>query len=230
MFTIFGKFAVVFCLVLCAVPITIAQARQGESRTAGIVADYMVARVNGQLVTYSDVVWQLALQPTTPIEPLRTDDLNRALKLIIDQRLILQEAEKLPNVHGEEKEVEAALAELVRQFPSQEELRRRMTRVGLTSERLREIVHDRVDIDKYVDFRFRSFTVVSQKEVESYYRGVYVPRFRARAPGSIIPALETARVEIERTLTEEKIESSIQEFLDELRQRAEIVILRPIQP
>src|SRR6476620_6749461 len=63
------------------------------------VVDKMVATVNasGQtrcqvcLITYSDLLWQLALQPTTVLANPSSDDLNRALSLVIDQRLILQE-------------------------------------------------------------------------------------------------------------------------------------------
>lgn len=216
-------FLVIYVLSLTGTAQTQAQ-RQARSE----VVDYMAATVNGELITYTDVVWQLALEPDKPINPPRVNDLNRSLELIIDQRLILQEAQRLPSMHAEDKEVEVALAELVRHFTSQEELRRRMTSVGLTSERLREIVHERVDIEKYLDFRFRNFVVVTAKEIEGYYRDVYVPRFRARSPGSIVPTLETARQEIDRTLTESKIESSMQEFLDSARQRAEIVILHPI--
>ncbi|HEY9501382.1 MAG TPA: hypothetical protein VIR01_07140, partial [Pyrinomonadaceae bacterium] len=64
--------------------------------------DKMVATVNAgvstEMITYSDLVWQLALQPNTPLENPTSDDLNRAMRLLIDQRLILQEAEKLPTI------------------------------------------------------------------------------------------------------------------------------------
>ena len=218
----------VLLLTLFALPVMTAGQTKQSDPSGGVVVDYMVATVNGELITYSDLVWQLALQTNTPIEPPRAEDLKRAFELLIDQRLIFQEAQKLPHIHAEDKEVEVALAELARHFSSQEELRQRMTRVGLTSARLREIVHERVDIEKYLNFRYRSFVVVTPKAIEDYYRESYVPRFRARSPGTIVPQLEKVRAEIEHTLTETRIESSIQGFLDESRQRAEIVILRPI--
>lgn len=212
------------CVSMVAPSTISGQAALRENNTA--LVDYTVATVNEQLITYSDVVWQLALQPNTPIEPARSEDLQRGLSLLIVQRLILQEANKLPNLHGDDKEVEAELSELVRHFSSQTEFRQRMIRVGLNSERLREIVHDRVDIEKYLDFRFRSFVVVRPKEIESYYTETYLGRFRARSPGAIVPWLEQMRTEIEKTLTEEKIEASMAAFLEEVRQKAEIVILR----
>lgn len=215
-------------LLLSLLPLGITAKAQETTRNRVVVIDKMVATVNGELITYSDLLWQLALQPDSPLDNPRAEDLTRSLNRLIDQRLIAQEAQKLPHIHADDKEVEAALTELVRHFSSQEELRQRMTRVGLTSEKLREIVHERVDIEKYLDFRFRSFVVVTAKEIEAYYRDAFVPRFRARSPGAIVPQLEQARAEIERTLTESKIESSMQGFLDDTRQRAEIVILHPV--
>ena len=187
----------------------------------------MVATVNGQLITYSDLIWQLALEPDTPLDSPKADDLKRALELLIDQRIIYREAELLPHMHAEDKEVEPALAELVRRFPSQAEFQRRVARVGLTAEMLREIVRERVEIEKYIDFRFRSFTVVTPQEVESYYRDVYVPRFRRRGPGRIVPRLEEARAEIERTIKEDRIASDLAKFFEEARAAAEINLISP---
>lgn len=134
----------------------------------------------------------------------------------------------MPHIHATEKEVEVAITELVKLFPSQAEFQRRMQRTGLTSDKLRDIVSERVDIEKYLDFRFRNFTVVTPKEIEEYYRDVYVPRFRQRSPQQIVPALDQARAEIEAALMESKIATSLQKYLDEARERAEIVILNPL--
>ena len=196
------------------------------------VADKMVATVNAgvrtDLITYSDLLWQLALQPNTSIVSPDSKDLNRALRLVIDQRLILQEAEKLPTIAPTSDEVTKARDELVKAFPSLAEFQQRLALVGLTSEKLDEIIDQRVRIEKYLDFRFRNFVLISQKEIEAYYKDVYVPRLRNRSPGQIVPTLEEARGEIERLLTEAKIESDTDTFLDTARERAEIVMLSTV--
>jgi hypothetical protein len=201
------------------------------------VVDKMVATVNAGvlpechqicLITYSDLLWQLALQPDTSLANPTSVDLNRALRLLTDQRLILQEAEKLPSIAPTLQEVKNARDELVKAFPSPTEFQQRLQRVGLTAEKLDEILEQRVRIEKYLDFRFRNFVVITQKEIADYYKDVYVPRLRARAPAQIVPSLEESRAEIERTLTEAKIESDTDAFLDNARERAEIVILNPV--
>jgi len=196
------------------------------------VVDKMVATVNAgvktDLITYSDLIWQLALQPQTQLDNPKSEDLNRALRLLIDQHLILQEAEKIPTIVPTAQEITAARDDLARNFASPLEFQQRLQRVGLTSEKLDEIVEQRLKMEKYLDFRFRNFVVVSQKEIADYYRDVYVPRVKARAPGRIVPSLEQARAEIEKALTEGRIESEMDAFLDTARERAEIVMLSPV--
>jgi hypothetical protein len=196
------------------------------------VVDKMVATVNAgvktDLITYSDLMWQLALQPNTPLDNPNSSDLNRALRLLIDQRLILQEAEKLPTIVPTPAEIRAARDALAQNFRSQEEFVERLRRVGLTSERLDEIVEQRLKMEKYLDFRFRNFVVISQKEIADYYNDTYVPRFKARFPGRIVPNLDQSKDEIEKTLVEAKIESDTDTFLDTARERAEIVMLSPV--
>jgi hypothetical protein len=196
------------------------------------VVDKMVATVNAgvrtDLITYSDLMWQLALQPNTVLDNPTSADLNRALRLLLDQRLILQEAEKLPTIVPTQKEVSDARDELARQFASPLDFQQRLQRVGMTSEKLDEIIEQRLKMEKYLDFRFRNFVVISQKEMADYYRDVYVPRLRARSPGRIVPPLEQVRDEIEKTLMETKTDSEMDAFIDTARERAEIVILNAV--
>jgi hypothetical protein len=147
--------------------------------------------------------------------------------LVIDQRLILQEAEKLPTISPNDEEIRNARDQLIKLFPSASESQQRLLRVGLTSEKLNEILEQRVRIEKYLDFRFRNFVLISDKEIADYYRDVYVPRLRRRSPGQIIPTLEEAQSDVRATLTEAKIESDTDAFLDTARERAEIVTLSP---
>ncbi|MEO8435247.1 MAG: hypothetical protein ABI596_10160 [Pyrinomonadaceae bacterium] len=194
-----------------------------------MTVDKMVATVNGgvgpQLITYSDLLWQLALQPSTPLVKPTSDDLNQALKLLEDQHLILQEAEKLPTSAPTEVDVQKARDELARHFPPGE-LAARMAKVGLTSKRLDQIISDRLAMVKYLDFRFRAFVLITQKDISDYYTEVYVPQERSH--DRIVRTLAEAGADIERILTESKIESETDAFIDSLRDRAEIVILNPV--
>jgi len=215
-----------FCLLLTAYCFLLAPPTHAQR-----VVDKMVATVSAgaqtDLITYSDLMWQLALQPESPIENPSSLALNNALRVLVDQRLILQEAEKLPTIEPNPKEINDAREELARLFPTGE-LQRRMLNVGLTSEKLNEIIEQRLKMEKYLDFRFRNFVVVNQQEVADYYRDVFVPHFKSRNPGRIVPPLDEVKSQLERELTERKIESDTDQFLDTARERAEIVILNPV--
>jgi hypothetical protein len=217
--------ACLLALALCPVSFTLCAPPVAAQETV----DRWVATINNrELITYTDLLWQLALQPDTPIDQPRSEDLQRVLNLLIDQRLISQEAGKLPTITPSDADVDQATNELVKRFPSQAAFYERLARVGLTGEGLREIVRQRVEIENYLNFRFRSFTIISTQEIAAYYRDVYVPRHRRQSPGRIVPTLEQATAEIERTLTEDKIESDTDAFLEDARTRAEIVILNQV--
>lgn len=214
-------------LLLVILLITFAASAHAQTPApGGEVVDRMVAIVNdAELITYSDLLWQLALQPNVSIDNPRREDLSRVLALLIDQRLVVQEADKLPHVHANEKEMDDALAALINRFPSREEFQRRVERVGLTAAQLREIIHERIDMEKYLDFRFRSFTVVTPQEVEAYYKDVYVPRHRRTRPGVVVPELKAVYNEIQSERIERKIETDTDNFLEEARAAAQITIL-----
>jgi hypothetical protein len=207
---------------------------------AQTIPDKMVSSVtNGSratpdLITYSDLVWQLALEPGTPFSARpSSENLKRALRLRQDQTLILQEARKLPSAETPEanavrdKEVEERETDLVKLFGSRVALEDRMTRVGMTTEQLREILRDRVMMEQYLDFRFRAFAVVTDREIQDRYNQTYT---RQRNSGLIVPTLEQARAEIQSELMEEKIEADIDRFIEELREQpgTEIVVLNPV--
>jgi len=192
------------------------------------------SRATPDVITYSDLVWQLALEPDRPlVEKPSSKDLNHALRLLEDQLLILQEARKLPLAVTDkarqelDEEVAQKLKELTEAFGSRTRLEERMTRVGLTSDQLSAILRDRVTVEKYLDFRFRAFVLISEKEIVDQYNQEYS---RLRNSGRIVPTLEQSRKQIEHDLTEAKIASEIDTFIDNLRDQSgtEIVIISPV--
>src|SRR5437870_8683893 len=144
-------------LALCSLLLPLCSAAPAQT-----IADKMVATVtNGSratpdLITYSDLVWQLTLEPSTPFSARPgSEQLNKALRTVEDQLLILQEARKLPPANTPEAmqkfedQVKQKRDELVKALGSRAIVEERMTRVGLTSEQLDAILRDRVTIENY---------------------------------------------------------------------------------
>jgi hypothetical protein len=200
------------------------------------IVDRTVASVDDnvgqpELITYSDLLWQLALQPSVSITPPSSEDLNRALQLLINQRLIALEAERLPRSEPTEAEIDAKIKEVLAGFSTTAEFERRLRQVGFESvkdDNFVRMMAQRVKIEKYLDFRFRSFVVITPDAEANYYRDVFLPDFRRRYPGVSPPVFEDKRVEINQILTEEKIALDIEKFLDEAKRRSEIVILSEV--
>lgn len=204
-----------------------APAQQVVDKTVATVTD----GVRTELITYSDLRWQLALQPGVQLNPPTSEDLNRALRLLIDQRLFALEAERLPRDPATKAEITAKINELVSYFPTSAEFERRLNLVGFKSvsdPNFEQIIAQRIAIDKYLAFRFRSFIVVTAEDEAQYYRTVWVPDFRRRNPGVIVPALESRRAEIVDAITEQRVGQQIETFLDEAKRRVEIVVLSPV--
>jgi len=229
------QFSFLFVIALCSLLFALCSSASAQS-----VPDKMVATVtNGSratpdLITYSDLVWQLALEPGTPVpDHPSSADLNHALRLLEDQLLILQEARKLPSadtaegIAARDKEVDVRRNELAQVFGGAQRLQERMARVGLTSEQLDLILRDRVMVDQYLDFRFRAFTIVIDKEIQDRYDQTYA---RLKNSGRIVPTLEEVRSRIKDELTEQKIEADIDKFVDDLRDQpgTEIVVLNAV--
>lgn len=197
------------------------------------VVDKTVATVSDgssdpELITYSDLLWQLALQPETPLNPPTSEDLNRALQTLINLRLFALEAQRLPSAEPNENEINAEIKRILAEFTSTSEFEGRLRRVGFDSindANFQRMMKQRVAIEKYIEFRFRSFVIITPDEEKRYYRDVYTPDFRRKNPGSLLPPFEEKQVEINKILTERKIEEDIERFLDDAKRRAEIVVL-----
>lgn len=199
------------------------------------VVDKTVATVSDgtrtELITYSDLLWELALQPGVPLSPARSEDLTTVLNVLVDQRIFALEAERIPRDPPAPEAVEAEIARVLKLFPSVAEFERRLRLVGFSSVKdsnFERMIAKRIAIERYVDFRFRSFIVNTPAEQARYYNETYVPDFRRRYGGLLMPTLDEERKKIDGLLTETKVLSNIEAFLDDAKRRVQIEILNPV--
>ncbi len=208
---------------------------QSKTQAQTIVDKTVVSVGDGigvpELITYSDLLWQLALQPSTPLRPPTSEDLNRALQLLINQRLFALEAERVPRAAPTAKEIDDEIKRVLALFPSTADFEKRLQTVGFDSvkdDNFQRMMTQRVSIEKYLDFRFRSFAIITSEDEAKYYRDIYVPAFRKKNLGLLMPTLDEKRVEIRNFLTEEKVASDIEKFLDDAKSRVEIIVLSEV--
>lgn len=219
-------FGYLFILTICFSP-TKVFAQETVDKTVATVTD----GVRTELITYSDLLWQLALQPRASLQPPTSDDLNRTLQLLINQRLFALEAQRLPSNEPTEAEIKAEVERILKLFSSTAEFEQRLRLVGFDSisdDNFQRMLRQRVAIEKYLDFRFRSFVVITPEDEVKYYREVFTPDFRRQNPGLLLPELDGekgVRPQVNAILTENKIEQEIERFLDDAKRRAEVVVL-----
>lgn len=226
----FGKF-----LISCGLIISFFIFAQSKTQ-AQTVVDKTVATVGDglgtpELITYSDLLWQLALEPNVPLRPPASADLNRALQLLINQRLFALEAERVPRAAPTTKEIDDEIKRVLALFPSTADFESRLRLVGFDSikdDNFERMMAQRVAIEKYLDFRFRSFAVITSEDETKYYRDVFAPAYRKKNPGLLMPPLDEVRKQINETLVEQKVASDIEKFLDDAKTRAEIIILSEV--
>jgi hypothetical protein len=192
---------------------------------AQTVVDQIVTLVNNEMITRSDLLWSIALDPDAPSpqQPISSELLRQKLDVLIDQRLIAQEAARMPGAEVSKAEIEKAKGELVAKFPSEAIFRARMESVGLSQARIDELMRQRVAINKFIDFRFRSFVFVADEDARSYYENRLAPEIRKE--GRIPPTLDEVREKILDVLKQQKVNEEIDRFLRDARQRADIVQL-----
>jgi hypothetical protein len=219
--TLFLSIFATLSLFLSAAPVC---GQEIVDKTVATVSD----NVRTELVTHSDLLWQLALEPGTPLENPSKDDLDQALRMVIDQRLIILETRRLPSISVTEAETQAEIKRILDQFPSTADFVQRLHAVGFTSitdYNFQKLIEQRVAVEKYLDFRFRSFVVITNDDEDGYYRDVFVPAFRRQNPGVVVPPIGEVRSRINQDMTTARISSDLDRFLDNARERAEIVTL-----
>ena len=223
--------AFLICLVLLALGFISAADGRAQEVVDKTVATISDGAGDPELITYSDLLWSLALQPDAPLNPPTSEDLNRALQLLINQRLFALEAERVPRSAATQGEIDAEIKRVLARFTSTAEFEKRLRMVGFDSvkdENFERMMAQRVSIEKYLDFRFRSFVVITPEDEAKYYRDVYVPQFRKLNPGLLMPPLDEKRKELNQFLTEEKVERDIERFLDFAKRRSEIIVLSAV--
>ena len=189
------------------------------------VVDQILALVNDDVITKSDLLWAIALDPESPdpVGNISSDVLRRMLDVVIDQRLVAHEAARIPTADITQDEISKKRAALIAEFPSEAAFRRRVESVGLTPERIDELLRQRILIERFIEFRFQSFVFVSQQEIERYYNDVFLPKMQKA--GQVPPPLEQVRDQITEILKQEKIGQELDRFLTTARQRADVVFL-----
>src|ERR1700730_5372083 len=195
------------------------------------IVDQILTLVNDDVITRIDLLWSIAIDPKapSPVGPVGSDLLRQKLDVMIDERLVSQEAARIPTADITQEEIDRKRAELIARFKSEAEFRQRVGSVGLTPQKIDELLRQRILMDRFVDFRFRSFILATELEIQRHYDETFAPEMRRK--GQVPPSLDqilegtTIREKIREIVKARKVDDELDRWLSAARQRAEVVQL-----
>ena len=149
----------------------------------------------------------LLLSAVRALEKVRGLERGVALEAAIDERLMFQQATRLPQAQVRAEEEQRAFASLRQRQPGIEE--------RVPEKELHRLLRRQLVILKYVEFRFRPQVRIS----EDVLRAAWNAGYRGQPEG---PAFEEAAVELRDRLEREELDRRIEDWVQSLRERAEV--------
>ncbi|HIE66342.1 MAG: peptidylprolyl isomerase [Nitrospira sp.] len=192
-----------------------------------VLIDRIVAVVNREIITQSDLDLAAQSAGMTPLERgqvILDEDLpfyqKRLLSLMIEEKLILQEASRR-GVRVSDSELDFALNDIARQnkFPDRSALRSAVSQGNITWDRYVSNLENRLIALKLINREVESKMLLMDVDVQAYYqdhpeRFKLTDRIRLRqilfrvSETSTAEQIEEVRMEAERVLSEAKKESA----------------------
>ena len=192
----------------------------GLSLAASQTVDCLVAVVNGQAVTLTDLQIAREFELFGREVEGRTDDPRLAvLEALINQKVALEIARE-PVTIGKD-EILAAV-EALRANLGPGVFLAKLRKFGIEEADLRPYIEERIRYGKVVSTRFSATIPVSQGDVEKFYREVYVPGQTAK--GLEPEKMETVIPALESRVRENLKARQVAEWLRNIRGQAEVRI------
>jgi hypothetical protein len=189
-----------------------------QAVSAQQVLDRILARVNGQAITLSDARAAIGLGVVKV--PAGEDPVATATDQLIVRQLLLGEVARFsppePDAVAIAREKSSITGSVVGT-----DLDALMKSTGLDDEQITEIARDNLRVQAYLNQRFGTATQATQDEAADYYRS-HPEEFQRN--GKPIPFDEAEPTARQRSSSERR-QSMIGQWLRDLRQRADVVVL-----
>jgi len=182
--------------------------------------DRIVAVANDKIITLTDLriaeAFDLGFALSRELPALSRQDL---LNRMIDRMLVVQLAPE--DMLVEEKDIQNRKRE-IRNMMGGPQFAEALDLFGMESGDLDRVIREEIVYRRIVSRRFSRDVVISVEEMESYYRNQYLPAQRdaGKEPRPLTEILN----EIEDALKQSRIENQLQEWLESLRDKADIRI------
>ncbi len=188
--------------------------------------DRIVVVVNRRIILASEwdqAVRFEALADHKDLKTLTAVDCAHSLDRLIDQQLLEQQIANTTYQPATPAELAQAVASVRQQIlpnGTEEQWHALIRSYGLTDEDVEERVRVVLDIERFIDLRFRPNIHIDPRTIDAYYRNTLVPQIEAEH-GQML-SLKDATPKIEETLVQQRIDEGLSEYLKTLRSQSHI--------
>ena len=149
------------------------------------------------------------------------DARRTAASRLVDQMLIRREIEVGMYSVPSESDVAKTLAGVEKsRCPTAAQCKKEMADYGLTQQELKEYLSWQLTVLRFIDIRFRPAVLVSDEEIEAYYRQ-HLAELQKQNPGKP-GTLEALHDQIQQTITAERINEQFYSWLKARRQAIKV--------
>jgi len=204
-------------LWICMVALSSSAAAAGEPLPQTQIVDAIVARIEDDVITLSELRELAAYQQLLDSRSQNNDELRSEL---IEQWVVNNEATSVRFPLPAQTEVDRELGRIAASFADPTAYQQRLSALGLRPETLRRIVTRQIYLARYLDYKFRSSIQVDDAAIANYYRDHLVPELQAKSQPT--PPLEDVSTRIRELLIEQGINDRTAAWFDETKARLKI--------
>jgi len=156
-----------FCLIIFCL---------NYSANAAIVLDRVVAVVNKEVITWSELYKMMDYESTDQLKHLQREERMQVFKdnekmfldKLIDMKLQIQEAKRL-GFEVSPEEIQEAIENIKNKYSMNDsELEESLKKEGLTLEEYKKRLHDQMLLSQFINRQIRNKIVVSDEEIQKY--------------------------------------------------------------
>lgn len=184
------------------------------------IIDRIVVVVNDQVITLTDlrIVEAFSLYEDE-LEGEGEESLFLILERMVNQKIVIKATSA--DISVEKEELQAELRKMTEKLGS-EEFQKRLEEFGLELEDLKVYLEEKILYQNILSRRFGLEVTVNLEEIENHYRQIYIPSQEKKGLKPL-PMMEVVD-EIELAIKQEKTKKQTADWINNLKEQAEIEI------
>jgi hypothetical protein len=191
------------------------------------VVDRTIAVVNKHLVTWSDLDEQMrfeALENGRPLSDLNEADRRAAFEHLVQDRMLRDQMQG--TAPATPADIQKRIAEVRIAWQVEKDGATwavTLHHYGLSAQELSTLVANQLEVLRFMEFQVRPLVRVSRTEVEDYYNNTLAPK--VMAAGQTPEPLEQVQAKIRELLMEQKTNSEMEKWLENLKTQSRVQVL-----